>query len=275
MHYQESQNLGELDDFWSSESWVSKNSQPVRYPITVDEGSISCGFVGTSRQPKNRGIRKPIIEFSPGSRRRMLKKTTGLYGEVYFLTLTFGRQFPDAFEGKQFLQRFLKRFFRKYPKMLVVWRLEFQKRGAVHFHLILVSAKSLNPTLLKIWCQKFWHSLLKKTDYWQGLATAQYSCNLKVASGKNAARAYITKYAAKGDIDCAEVGRRWGICGDQESCTKKISTRLSDREQRIFFEDVSQILSEEQKWYLENNGFTYLEYWQVTKVGGYLLEYIE
>lgn len=53
-----------------------------------------------------------------------------------FLTLTYGRKFPSPRDSKAHLKSFLKWLRRRYPLSSGVWRLELQKRGAPHYHLL-------------------------------------------------------------------------------------------------------------------------------------------
>jgi hypothetical protein len=89
------------------------------------------------------GRRGLVNGFSRSSRKRLLELLASLepgnqQGRVVavFLTLTFPGV-PSPFEAKAFLQTFLKRAGRRFPGASGVWRLEFQRRGSPHFHLML------------------------------------------------------------------------------------------------------------------------------------------
>lgn len=62
-------------------------------------------------------------------------KSEGL--KAVFITLTYGQNFPAPREAKRHLDNFIKRLRRKHDGLSGFWRLEFQKRGAPHFHLLL------------------------------------------------------------------------------------------------------------------------------------------
>lgn len=61
----------------------------------------------------------------------------------WFITLTYPETFPAAYEAKQDCKRFLdnlNQWHRNNGKhMFTIWRLEFQSRGAPHFHLLIWS----------------------------------------------------------------------------------------------------------------------------------------
>lgn len=87
---------------------------------------------------KGGGDRKAITDFSSASRRRLIRKISRLEASTaVFLTLTYPARFPDGKTAKQNLRALLERLRRKFPKCSAIWRLEYQKRGAPHFHLML------------------------------------------------------------------------------------------------------------------------------------------
>lgn len=80
-----------------------------------------------------------IRDFSPSSRRRLIDMFNrfGVDGQrPVFLTLTYGQSYPGPTEAKRHLSTFFKRVRRRWPLASAVWRLEMQRRGAPHFHLI-------------------------------------------------------------------------------------------------------------------------------------------
>lgn len=85
------------------------------------------------------GRKTAITDFTTSSRRTFLKAfaRTKYDGKSIFLTLTYGQNYPAPKYAKIHLDTLFKRIKRKFPKSSGYWRLEFQKRGAVHFHVIL------------------------------------------------------------------------------------------------------------------------------------------
>jgi hypothetical protein len=53
-----------------------------------------------------------------------------------FITLTWHEQWPTPTEAKRALDVFLKRMKRRFPAASAVWKMEPQKRGMPHFHLL-------------------------------------------------------------------------------------------------------------------------------------------
>lgn len=163
--------------------------------------------------PHERG---DVGEFSPRSRWRLLKMIHSIeFERVAFLTLTYGSTFPrKAGEYKYHLHKFriyLKRLMG--AEIRAVWRLEFQKRGAPHYHLII-----FDPPFLPV---------QKINDLWDkvtGRPEAERfgnSVDLKLATERDQERLiakYISKYAAKVSEGLPEgletlPGRYWGKWG--------------------------------------------------------------
>ncbi len=85
-----------------------------------------------------------ITSFSSQSRNRFCERMGSLASGLsrrslderdYFVTLTYGKSFPDPERAKRDLAVFRKRLRRAYPDAFGVWIVELQKRGAPHFHL--------------------------------------------------------------------------------------------------------------------------------------------
>ena len=83
-----------------------------------------------------------IKEFSKHSRRRLFSLITSLdyeaYGKPIFVSATWHEDIPDNQQDiKTFLDKFHKRLKRNLPSFHLIWKLEYQKRGAPHFHFVL------------------------------------------------------------------------------------------------------------------------------------------
>ena len=88
------------------------------------------------------GLRGEITEFSKASRRRLMQLLNSINREEaplpYFVTLTYHETWPKDRQGrKAHMDAFQKRLERALGKFAAVWRLEFQKRGAPHYHLLI------------------------------------------------------------------------------------------------------------------------------------------
>lgn len=108
-------------------------------------------------QGSKRGV---VGGFSAKSRKRLLEQLARLdherAGKVPFLTLTYPAHFPTPKRAKEHLRAWLKRLAARYPGCSAVWRLELQKRGAPHFHLLLFNV----PFVPMEWVQSSWAEVI-------------------------------------------------------------------------------------------------------------------
>lgn len=103
------------------------------------------------------GKRNQIEGFSAGSRKRLLEKAGRLEPkDCSFLTLTYPEKYPPTRITKKHLNHFLIRLERAFPLLAVLWRLEFQKRGAPHYHLMLYNV----PYIPKEKIQAMWGKII-------------------------------------------------------------------------------------------------------------------
>lgn len=154
--------------------------------------------------------RRPVRFFTRKSRLAMLRMVSRLVERpALFITLTYRSNMRDHVAAKRHLDlalRWLKRFL---PRSSILWRMEYQKRGAIHFHLIAFDSYAV-PV------QSF-------TVYWQRLTGDDSYPDVKfVQRGRRRLLAYVSKYLAKADDTQADgldnvpnsemwVGRFWGV----------------------------------------------------------------
>src|SRR5205823_1017705 len=111
-------------------------------------------------------VRGQINGFSFAARRRLLR----LCAEVdrrecrllpLFVTLTYPSVWPaDPADWKRQLDRFFHRLKRGWPDAAAIWRLEFQRRGAPHFHLLVFGLEFLPAT----WVAAAWYEIVGSGD---------------------------------------------------------------------------------------------------------------
>lgn len=143
------------------------------------------------------GQRGNVSAFSRSSRLRLLQKMATIKANglnAVFLTLTYGQEFPAPRQAKRHLDSFLKRISRRYANVSAIWRMEFQKRGAPHFHLLLFNLPFVQKEHISLW----WGEVVG-VQFWD---TASFPIRPpftrieKLYSQKHAAR-YVAKYVAK------------------------------------------------------------------------------
>jgi hypothetical protein len=164
-----------------------------------------------ARSPK----RGKVKGFSKKSRRRMMLALAEIrgQGDIQFATLTYPRAFPASWSTyKGHLHALLKRITRLDPGAGYVWKLEFQKRGAPHFHLILFNFmphKTLK--MRRQWLAWTWYHVVASGDMRHlGAGTQLDPCR-----NRRHLSSYLTKYVTKDEDQNArsENGRVWGRGG--------------------------------------------------------------
>jgi hypothetical protein len=159
------------------------------------------------------GERGIITTFSRKSRGRLLLRMAQLHDaeKGHFVTLTYPGQFPtDPLVFKRHLKIWVQRLRRKYPTARAIWRLEFQKRHAPHYHMLVFGIPD-RVTDVREWCALSWYKVVGSND------TRHLRAGIRVDRIENRAHAmrYAAKYAAKVDGQDLEgdYGRRWGHFG--------------------------------------------------------------
>lgn len=149
------------------------------------------------------GRRGRVLTFSQGSRMRLLRRFArleviegdGYRSKVSFLTLTTRRHLHPRVI-KRFAQRLFKRVSRKYPSLSVVWRLEFQRRGAPHLHCVCFNA----PWIDRLWLVAAWGELVGQVNPVVDIRRVKSSRQLI---------SYVSKYVAKvGDSSLLDIGTK-------------------------------------------------------------------
>jgi len=158
------------------------------------------------------GTRGKITTFSKASRRRLMQTIAKLRRNAYptFVTLTYPAEWPsDPTEWKRHLKVFRLRLGRKFPGVCFIWRLEFQKRGAPHYHLLVWGAPY--GKLLE-WVSLAWYQVVDSGDEKHLRAGTRVE---RIRSFKQVMR-YASKELGKVSQVVNEyhgVGRWWGVFG--------------------------------------------------------------
>jgi hypothetical protein len=155
------------------------------------------------------GVRGVVQGFSAASRRRLLDLVNSINrgGSLpLFVTLTY----PAVWSGdwqvwKRDLRAFGLRVRRAFPGASMVWRMDFQVRGAPHFHLLVFGV----PLLPKQWVSRVWFEIVGSGDPRHLLAGTQVA---RVRSWGGVV-SYVAKYMGKEAFDKRAAGRVWGVMG--------------------------------------------------------------
>ena len=180
---------------------------------------LSASYVKVSKPlgawPKHGGggRRGVIGRFSRGSRRRLLRKLSQVQrGKIpVFITLTYPGEYdqsPDIW--KRHLDKLGKRIRRRFKSVGIFWKLEPQKRGAPHFHLLVWGASYWE---LKAWTARAWYEVVNSGDERHLRAGTRVE---KIRSWRGVFW-YASKYMGK-EVEALPgweaVGRYWGVIGE-------------------------------------------------------------
>lgn len=206
-------------DSWSDARLVSQIT------IGTQDVFISNSIAG-GRTQKGGGVRGRITEWSKKSRANCEKHIRNVKdGAIkYFLTLTYPSEFTnDGIRIKRDLSAMRKRL-RRMGVHDDIWFLEFQYRGAPHFHLYLGQCPMNNLEKGIKACANAWYEIVGSGDpkhlkFTLGLCGGKNKPCLELMRNPHAASYYAVKYVVKADQKevpeaYMNVGRFWGYGGD-------------------------------------------------------------
>lgn len=186
------------------------------------EWASGAGLLKVSKGEKGKapkgGKRGKITAFSFASRRRLMRTIAKIKLDAElpcFVTLTYPNKFPSPIESKKHLDIFNKRLCRAFPNCGFIWKLEPQKRGAPHYHLLVWGC---DEKLLSDFVPVAWHEIAGGGDevhlmFHLGQLGNEH-CVSQVRSRKGVMR-YAEKYLGKtfevAGWDEVYPGRFWSV----------------------------------------------------------------
>lgn len=171
------------------------------------------------------GKRGSISGFTAGSRRRLLALLHQLNRDrvpqlPLFITLTYPPEVnPTGKASKRDLDRFCRRLLRRHPNAAIIWKLEYQKRGAVHYHLLVFGVGFIaRNEVANAWYEVVGSQLEKHR-------TA--GTRVERVASWNGVVSYAAKYLGKvgGQVEDEAPGRFWGVYG-RENLPIELLVRL-------------------------------------------------
>lgn len=182
-----------------------------RVSFNVLSYTIPAEATRQSRPLRPKAKRGRVLSFSRRSRLRLLRFLNeiryDLEGVPFFVTLTFHRRPRDPYSKFHALRQWMHR-----RKMKAVWKLEIQRRGVEHFHLLVWGDRRQVEEI-----KEYWHSIASEGSF----RHKDYGTRIDEVSGGVAAMlAYVGKYVGKDDnlgkgaiSERLEGHRYWGIVG--------------------------------------------------------------
>jgi len=176
--------------------------------------------VVVKRQALNRNppptTRGAVTEFSKASRKRLAFVASNTTVQLRtMVTLTYPADFPsDGTTVKDHLRQFLTWLQKETGGCEYLWFLEFQKRGAPHFHILTDWPLPTTRSNKVLWYAKIaqaWYEIVGSGDYNHRMAGTR----TETLRSKDGGRHYAVKYAQKMrqkhvPEEYQNVGRFWG-----------------------------------------------------------------
>ena len=196
--------------------------------ITVGDGGARLARWGVP-PPTGRGKRGSIWGFSKASRRRLVDKLmlvpwsempgqgqASTTARACMLTLTYPSEFPERVSTtKNHLDNFHRALHHTTEKEFsALWRLEFQKRGAPHYHILMFFNEPIRITSFQNWALKTWARVVGSDDPKHERHGADVRALKVDKSRPGKLMCYLVKYLTKLDDNHEHTGRMWGEWGN-------------------------------------------------------------
>ena len=234
---------------------LESTSPPKPGRLEIARGGTFLHLLGQSYVPERqgRGVRAGITDFTRSSQRRMRHRVESLNWEAalkpqqtlqWFLTLTV-HQDMSLEDAHRAMKAWRRRLYRLVPSTLAVWKLEAQRRGAPHYHLILVvdgnevlsavgcelrRESEAGELLLDLMRMRFQDWALRSWRECTGQPTIT-QVRLEDPRSWNGIRGYLVGYMSKKHAVPKEwQGRRyWGLWGDWPTSTIEVQLEGDSR----------------------------------------------
>jgi len=272
-----------LSGFSERSQSEEEESSPFIFSIGFSPGSIRVSRSSSERRGKrteNWQPRKSSVAWSDKSRVKMLERFSTLdftpleddSNILAFLTLTYPSSWqivaPTSGAAKRHLLSLRKRFEREFKRtFFALWKMEFQRRGAPHFHLLAPIPKGPD---FKDWLSRNWVEIVNHPDETERAKHLLAGTGVDKAKGTTADTAqrisyYFSKHSSanKGPkeyqntppdewVQSGSVGRFWGYWGLEVA-----TTTLAVSEQDALF--VARCL---RRWQRSNRRIVKVEVWR-------------
>lgn len=203
----------------------------------IESSSVSVEDGGDRPRRRVGSSRGVVWAFSDRSRRRLMLSVNRLpEGEYLLVTLTLPGEALSADDLREAFRAFRMRLYRRFPAAVGLWKLEFQRRGAGHYHLMLLESSVMRAPLFEAWAKSAWYEVVGSGD----------SRHLKRGVDVQRLRkigAYLASYLKKeGGVKAYQdsapegfYGRRWGVVGLRWSSPAHL--------RRLHFSELVRVLS--------------------------------
>ncbi len=191
-------------------------------------------------------MRGPVRGFSRASRRNLLRRQASINrsafraskARIILVTLTYPHEYPDDPQlCKGHLKALRKRLQREYGPFAAFWRMGIQRRGAWHFHLLLLVGPSVGPIdKLRRFISSSWYEVTGKVSE----GHLRTGTRVETIRKWKEATSYVERYMAKPEEfpEGRQTGRIWGIWNEEllpvQWETVQVSLRAAFSIRRIY-----------------------------------------
>lgn len=137
------------------------------------------------------------LEFSGKMRKRFLDRFNSWHvpnENMYFIHLTYPSEYDqDWHTWKLHLKAFKSHLKRMFPDAEGWWKLELQRRGAPHFHMVIDLRQKCAVKRFRAWVDAVWARIAHSMDQYGG----KYACRVEPVFSVRHARNYVCKYMSK------------------------------------------------------------------------------
>lgn len=157
----------------SVREWERKRRAAGRWILALTPGSVAVRTRNHVRRAAalDRNAERGVVRgWSAKSKRRLRLRMASIpWPDVryVFVTLTYPDEYPrDPAVWKRHLRAFFKAWSRQYGPARAVWAMEFQRRGAPHFHIVLVAPPGVGRDVddqlpqVRRWYAATWHRIV-------------------------------------------------------------------------------------------------------------------
>lgn len=220
--------LGEIPLVTKPLAYVEQPHFETNVNVSVFRNMVK--FKQTMKHPAHlQGVKRGVcgLEFNGKKRKRMLDCFNSWrlpMRNVVFVHLTYPAEYPlDWHIWKLHLKMFKGMLQRKFPKCEGLWKLELQRRGAPHYHMVIELNQRCSIIRFRKWLDAAWARIAHQDDIHGG----KFACRAELVFSIRHAQNYAAKYMSKiqyapVDEDGQEMtsetmrdtmGRHWGKIG--------------------------------------------------------------
>jgi len=223
-------------------------TQPVVVAIYRGSLCMQAPRQGPAKRRRGGGIRGKVFGYSDDARLRLIRRLSQVDARSLdipiMVTLTYhhGHQRDDTAHIAD-RRAWIARIRRRYPEIRLIWRLELQRRGAPHYHVILWLPRG-DRRLREPPAQRFirtaWHDIADASSR----AHERHGVAITALESRTHGYKYLAKYVAK-EITAAErdfPGRRWGMTSNVPTRPRYV-LRITEDERRSLLDVLNKWLA--------------------------------